>query len=289
MTRKKSWRDILPVHPAAELFPLMSKAELRELAPDIKANTLQVPIVLWSADRSLVDGLLVKNQTVPKNLYLLDGRNRLDALELNGVKLVTDDGKFNWLRAKTVGGLMHVSKDDDPYAYVVSVNIRRRHLTPEQKRDLIVKLLKADPSKSNRQIAKQAQRDDKTVAKVRTELESTADIPQLKKTKGKDGKERPAKRKPVVKSRATELTPSRLELDADGRLSMPDRLEPKLPRRSSPQAAHKPAAAQAIDISSMASAWREVEAQAAAGNVTRYRIALENLHAAVSISLRATE
>jgi hypothetical protein len=34
--------------------------------------------------------------------------------------------------------------------------------------------------------------DDKTVAKVRTELEATADIPQLEKTVGRDGKARPA-------------------------------------------------------------------------------------------------
>jgi hypothetical protein len=37
--------------------------------------------------------------------------------------------------------------------------------------------------------------DDKTVAKVRRELESTVEIPQLEKTTGADGKERPTKRK----------------------------------------------------------------------------------------------
>jgi hypothetical protein len=44
----KSWRDVLPIHPAAELFPLMSEAELRELGEDIKQNRLKHPIVLWS-------------------------------------------------------------------------------------------------------------------------------------------------------------------------------------------------------------------------------------------------
>jgi hypothetical protein len=34
----KSWRDFLPVHPAAELFPLMAGAELRELGENIKAR-----------------------------------------------------------------------------------------------------------------------------------------------------------------------------------------------------------------------------------------------------------
>jgi hypothetical protein len=56
-------------------------------------------------------------------------------------------------------------------------------------------VLKAKPKASNRKIAKQVKADDKTVATVRRELEATAEIPQLAKTTGADGKERPAKRK----------------------------------------------------------------------------------------------
>ena len=41
VTKRKSWRDVLPIHPAAELLPLMSSDELRELADDIK-NRLQL-------------------------------------------------------------------------------------------------------------------------------------------------------------------------------------------------------------------------------------------------------
>ena len=37
----------------------------------------------------------------------------------------------------------------DPYAYVISANIRRRHLTAEQKRELIAKLIKATPEKAH--------------------------------------------------------------------------------------------------------------------------------------------
>jgi hypothetical protein len=44
----RSWRDELPVHPAAELFPMMSRDELIELGEDIKANGLRTPVVLWS-------------------------------------------------------------------------------------------------------------------------------------------------------------------------------------------------------------------------------------------------
>ena len=35
-TNPKTWRDVLPVHPAVELFPLMNKDELRELATTSK-------------------------------------------------------------------------------------------------------------------------------------------------------------------------------------------------------------------------------------------------------------
>lgn len=50
-------------------------------------------------------------------------------------------------------------------------------------------------ARSNREIARQIGCDDKTVAAVRASLESTAEIPQLVKTVGKDGKSRPATRK----------------------------------------------------------------------------------------------
>jgi hypothetical protein len=33
-----NWHEHLEIHPAAELFPLMSPAELKELADDIKKN-----------------------------------------------------------------------------------------------------------------------------------------------------------------------------------------------------------------------------------------------------------
>src|SRR5215472_7385584 len=43
---RKSWRDILPIHSAAELFPLMVPEELRVLGADIKANRMCSPIVV---------------------------------------------------------------------------------------------------------------------------------------------------------------------------------------------------------------------------------------------------
>ena len=64
-TKAKSWRN-MPVHSAADLFPLMTDAELVALGEDIRKNKLTSPIVLWTDDG--------------EKLFLLDGRNRLDAM-----------------------------------------------------------------------------------------------------------------------------------------------------------------------------------------------------------------
>ena len=175
-----SWRDILPVHPAADLFPMMTPDEITALGEDIKHNGLKQPIVLIKT---------------PGGDALLDGRNRLDAMA--SVGLTTD-----------VALIQHrvLDADTDAFAFVISANIYRRHLTADQRRDLIAKVLKATPDASNRQIAAQVKADDKTVAKVRKVLEATADIPQLKKTTGKDGKARTtAPKKPAPPPSAAPL------------------------------------------------------------------------------------
>ena len=66
-------------------------------------------------------------------------------------------------------------------------------------------MLKAKPEQSNRAIAKQVKANDKTVATVRCDLESTAEIPQLEKTVGADGKSR--KSKPKGKAAAEHAPP----------------------------------------------------------------------------------
>ena len=71
--------------------------------------------------------------------------------------------------------------DSTIYASVVSLNLHRRHLTAEQKRELIAKLLKAKPEQSNRTIAKQVKADHKTVAASRLKLESTGELPSWRK------------------------------------------------------------------------------------------------------------
>ena len=168
-TTKKSWRRWLRIHPAAELFPPLGKQDLRALADDIKQHGLRQAVSVIKD----VDG----------NPVLLDGINRLDALELLGEEIALDNRAiFEQLPA-----------DIDADAFVVSQNIHRRHLSAEQKRELIGKRLVADPSKSNLQIAREIRADDKTVASVRRELEARSEIPNVETRTDTRGRKQPAK------------------------------------------------------------------------------------------------
>jgi N6-adenosine-specific RNA methylase IME4 len=131
---------VLPVHPAAELFPLMSEAELRELGEDIKTNGLQVPITLLYTGTSPA-GTSPERKDCTK-YALLDGRNRLDAMELVGAqfKLVWKKGRSDWswqlfsdevaLPVLPVESLLHC---DEPVSHVISLNLKRRHLDESQR------------------------------------------------------------------------------------------------------------------------------------------------------------
>ena len=178
---RKSWRDVLPIHPAAELFPRMSDDELRALGEDIKKNGLQQAVVLLRENGCEC---------------LLDGIGRLDAFEAVGVNLVKN-GKLN------LSNVRLIIDDIDPYAFVISANIHRRHLTAEQRRALIAKLLKATPEKSDRQIAETVKASPTTVGSVRAEMESTVQVGQLDQRVGKDGKARkqPSRKTSERKSR----------------------------------------------------------------------------------------
>jgi hypothetical protein len=153
--------------------------ELRALGEDIKRNGLQSPIVVQ-------DGVII------------DGRNRLDAMELVGMTVIENGrlgGDVPW----------EILADDedpyadpvDPYTYVISANIHRRHLTTAQRGELLAAALKATPERSDRAIAKDVKVDHKTVAAKRKELEVGGEIPHQDKRTGADGKvQRTTKAKP---------------------------------------------------------------------------------------------
>jgi hypothetical protein len=181
---KLDWRKYIGVHPAADGYPLMSSAELHELVEDIKKHGLVEPVVLYKEYLKDADGAVSANN---HRTILIDGRNRLDALAMLGEKIFDKKGRV-------LEAISRFELDaDDPWALADSLNLHRRHLTPERER--IAKKLKAAPEKSNNQIAKEVKADDKTVAKVRADLESTSEIPKLEKTVGADGKARKQRKK----------------------------------------------------------------------------------------------
>jgi len=188
--KAKSWRDVLPIHPAAELFPMMSPDELRELGEDIKKNGMKIPIILSAVD----------DREHP--LQVLDGRNRLDAMAAVGILHPTEWGELEVTtpsgdRERLFTDLVSGRADEpiDPHAFVLSANLHRRHLTAEQKREIITKVLKAAPQKSDRQIAKTVKVSDKTVGAVRAKLERRAEIPHIDTRADTKGRKQPAKRK----------------------------------------------------------------------------------------------
>ncbi len=92
-------------HPLSSYFPLMEGEEFKELVEDIKENGLRNRIILY-------DG------------KILDGRNRYNAcLEVQIKMLFTD------------------YEGDDPLQYVISQNLKRRHLTASQRAAIATNLL----------------------------------------------------------------------------------------------------------------------------------------------------
>ena len=203
--QSKSWRGQIKVHPACDLFPLMTADELKALGEDIKQNGLHTNIAVWQAAKG-------------HPWFLVDGRNRLDAAELVGLS-VEFIKRFD-VTVKIGGHLDAV--DDlsllDPYEYVISANVHRRHLTPEQKREVIAKALKAQPEKSNREIARQVKDDHHKVGSVRRKLEATGEVSPVEKTTGADGKARttaPKKKRRHIEDHLAETTARAAVTNAD--------------------------------------------------------------------------
>lgn len=168
----------LEFHPLADIFPPMEGAEFDTLVADIKANGLHESIVLYGRK-------------------ILDGRNRYRAAQAAGVKL--EYYHFIEFNAPHRGQKSNkAERDAAARAFVISKNIHRRHLSVEDRDRLIVQLLKADPRKSNRQVAKLSGTSHPHVAKVRERAEKTGDVETVTTSVDTKGRQQPAKKTPTL-------------------------------------------------------------------------------------------
>jgi ParB-like chromosome segregation protein Spo0J len=122
-----------------QLLPDLAEDEYEALKADIAERGVQVPIE--------------RDETGA----VLDGHHRLRACEELGIT-----------EYPTI--IRTGMDEDEKRRHVLALNLDRRHLTREQKRELVARLLVATPEVSNRQIAEQAKVSDHTVADVRSRI-----------------------------------------------------------------------------------------------------------------------
>jgi ParB-like chromosome segregation protein Spo0J len=144
----------LEPHPFSKMFPPISQEDFDKLVADIKDNGLHHPVVRYQGK-------------------ILDGNNRYRACGQAGVEPKFADFE---------------GTDAQAQAYVISANIHRRHLSLEQRREIIATLLKADSTKSNRQIGETTKADHKTVGAVRAGSEACGEIPHTETTTDTTGR-----------------------------------------------------------------------------------------------------
>jgi len=144
-------------------LPSFTNWEYEKLREDISRRGVVIPL--------LVDA---------KTLQIIDGRIRNRICEELGIREVPKI---------LVGGL----SGDDLTDLRIAVNLYRRHLSSEQKRELVAWHLRQHPESSDRKVAGETGVSDKTVAKVRR----GAEIPHLDRRTGRDGHSYPAARATV--------------------------------------------------------------------------------------------
>jgi hypothetical protein len=143
-----------------QLLPRLSDEEYEALKNDIAENGVRVPI------------------DVDEDGTILDGHHRA---------WITADLGIECPR-RLVAGL----SEEQKRTHAVAVNVHRRSLSREQRRELIQRSLKADPQLSDRQHAERAGTSHPTVAAVRRDLESTGELESFTSRVSRDGVQRPS-------------------------------------------------------------------------------------------------
>ena len=139
----------LKIHPAAELFPPMTEAEFLGLKEDIREHGQREDIVVWQGQ-------------------LIDGRHRLRACRELGIE-------------PEIAELMD---ETDPWQYVVSHNLHRRHLTTAQRAMVADKLasLKQGEKKPDSGIPLSQPTQAEAAAMLNVSVDSVKQARKIRKT-----------------------------------------------------------------------------------------------------------
>ena len=155
-------------------FDPLNQEEFAALEQDILIRGVQVPIVFDEYGN------------------IIDGHHRLAICKKHGI---TDYPKI----VKT--GLSEDEKRD----YAQSLNMARRSLTRQQRQDQIRNRLKRNPDHSDRSIAQGLGVDHKTVGRLRRDMETTGEVPQVDAKIGLNGMRYKASPKVVVDAEGGEV------------------------------------------------------------------------------------
>ncbi len=153
-------KDIKQVYP----FPPLTEEEYEELKNDISERGVMVPIEIDEVGN------------------IIDGYHRLTAcleLGINDIPFICREG---W-------------SESEKRTQAIKLNMARRHLTQEQRRELIREQIKETPEKSDRQIASNIGVSHPTVGTIRHEMEASGDVEKFTTSTDTLGREQPRQRK----------------------------------------------------------------------------------------------
>jgi DNA-binding Lrp family transcriptional regulator len=167
------------------------------------------------------------------------------------------------------------------------VNLHRRHLTTEQKREVIVKLVERDPERSCRAIAAEVGVSKGTVSAVKQELEGRGQIGHVDTVVDTKGRRQPtSKAKPTAKPKAEPEIVTKVMTEVTEVVTAPPTapVQPEQPPSSSGPAHAELSLDDIVQI---------VSNQVAAGKISRSALGsaiwkLQQLKQTISVEKRAT-
>lgn len=144
-----------------QVMPRLTPDEYTDLEQSIKTDGVLVPIIVTDGGE------------------IIDGHHRAEIARKHGIHCP------------------EVVKHGDPAelrTFAYSLNLNRRHLTRDQRRELIAQSLRQDPQLADREHARRTGADHKTVANIREPLERRGEIPHVETRTDSLGRQQPASR-----------------------------------------------------------------------------------------------